>query len=219
MNLDMALHVLLLSLLLGLAATASCLSICMPFFVPFVISHDNSALKGFITSVIFSVGRLIVYMTVGLVFFLIFSNLLENVENVTDIDEFSLFQVVVGWLIIIYGVTVLTKAPVPKICPAKYARGAVSLMVGMLIGSFICPPFILMLVANLEETVLVLVISVLLFWIGSSISIFLMGTGAGFVSKIAHRKFDPEKIRNIMHMVLIMVGIVLFLFPGYANLL
>jgi len=214
----MAIGTILTAFILGLVATGSCLTICMPFFLPFVIANDNNWKKGLLTSLTFSAGRLIVYMVIGFVFYLLFSNLLETVNEGTHLESFNLLNIVIGWIIIIYAVYMISKLPFPKVCPAKYARGGVSLMVGMLIGSFVCPPFLIMLSSTLDESIPTLVGSVFLFWLASSISIILLGTGAGWVSKYIYKKIDPEKIKNIMYMVLIMVGFVFFLVSGYSNI-
>jgi sulfite exporter TauE/SafE len=191
----------------------------MPFFVPFVISQDNSAKKGLITSLIFSAGRLVVYMAVGLLIFFIFTSLFKSGDTEPDLRSFPLMHIVVGFLVVIYALWLLLKLPFPKVCPARFARGMVGLLVGMLLGAFICPPFIFMLVSNLGEPVYFFVLAVLLFWLGSSVSILLLGAGAGFVSKHVYKRVEPEKIQNIMHMVLILVGIMFFIVPGYMNLL
>jgi len=201
------------ALLLGLLATPSCLGVCMPFFVPFVMSSDDSWKKGFRTSLIFSTGRLLVYMAVGLLVFFVFSNILEP-----DLDSFPLVHIVVGCLIVIYAVWMLLKMPFPKICPARFARGAVGMMVGMLLGSFVCPPFIFMVTSNLDQPMPFYALAVLLFWLGSSVSIVLLGTGAGYISRHVHKRFDPEAVRNVMYMVLILVGVVFFILIGFRNL-
>lgn len=195
------------SLAMGLGATASCLGICMPFLVPYIISKDDSGKKGLGTAVIFSIGRLLVYMTMALLFYLVFSELLNDVDSISQIKGFKYLPGILGAIIILYGIWTLLKLPELKICPARYAKGAVSVLMGMLIGSFICPPFIFMLVSNIEESAIVMVLSVTMFWVGSSVSIIILGAVSGRFASVLKEKKGREWVRNVCAFMLIFTGI------------
>jgi len=203
----MNISAVLASLTMGLGATASCLGICMPFLVPYIISKDDSGKKGLVTVVIFSLGRLLVYMTMGILFYYVFSELLNDVESISEIKGFKYLPGILGAVVIVYALWTLLKLPGLKICPARYAKGAVTIIMGMLIGSFICPPFILMLISNIEESVIVMVLSVIMFWVGSSVSIIILGAVSGRFSSLLQEKKGQEWVRNVCAFTLIFTGI------------
>jgi len=203
----MSVPVVIASLGLGLAASGSCLGICMPFFVPFVMAKDDSTKKGFFTALIFCGGRLIVYMSMGLLFFFVFSELLADVDEISEIKGFSYIPLILGVIIIIYAVWIIFRLPSVKVCPAKYAKSAVTLVLGMLIGSFICPPFIFMLVANIDRSLSTFIFSIMMFWVGSSLSFLFLGSVSGKLSKYLRKKKGRDWIRNVCSFILIFTGI------------
>ena len=199
--------VVITSLGLGLAASGSCLGICMPFFVPYVMAKDDTTKKGFLTALIFCGGRLLVYMSMGLLFFFVFSELLADVDEISEIKGFSYIPLILGVIIIIYAVWIIFRLPSVKVCPAKYAKSAVTLVLGMLIGSFICPPFIFMLVANIDRSLSTFIFSIMMFWVGSSLSFLFLGSVSGKLSKYLRKKKGRDWIRNVCSFILIFTGI------------
>ena len=179
----------------------------MPFLVPFIISKDDTGKKGLSTVVIFSFGRLLVYLTMGILFYFVFSELLNDVESISEIKGFKYLPGILGAVIIIYGLWTLLKLPGLKICPAKYAKGGVTIIMGMLIGSFICPPFIFMLISIIEESIIVMILSVIMFWIGSSVSIIILGAVSGRFSSFLREKKGQVWVRNVCAFMLIFTGI------------
>ena len=156
---------------------------------------------------IFSIGRLLVYMTMGILFYFVFSELLKDVGSISEIKGFKYLPGILGAVIIVYGLWTLLKLPGLKICPARYAKGAVTLVMGMLIGSFICPPFIFMLISNIEESAIVMVLSVITFWLGSSVSIIVLGVVSGKFSTFLQEKKGQEWVKNVCSFMLIFTGI------------
>ena len=203
----MTFSVVFASFAMGLGATASCMGICMPFFVPYVVSKDDNYKKGLRTAMFFSAGRLWVYMTLGLLFYYVIREPLDDVIGNTYIKGFRSVPIVLGIIIMIYGLWIIMKLPTIKVCPAKYRKSVLSIILGALIGSFICPPFILMLVANIDETVIIFIISVLMFWVGSSFSILVLGALSGKFSAYLMKVKSREWVRNVCAFVLIFTGI------------
>lgn len=197
----------LVSFALGMVASGSCIGLCMPFFVPYVIQKDKTARQGLITSLIFSGGRLVVYFMVGMVFYFILSTAIKSAEDITDLGGFKYVPLALGVIIVIYGVLTITKAPLPKVCPAKYAKGAVTMVMGILIGSSICPPFIFMLVGTLQEPFIIFVLSVFAFWLASSIAIILLGILSGKLSSYLEKQKSREYISNVTSFILILAGL------------
>ena len=210
----MDLGIILTSLGLGLVASLSCLGFCIPILVPYIMEKDKTPKEGFYTSIFFSVGRLIIYLGIGLVVFAIGSSVTENIPEVW----LKISGLILGIVVMIYGAWIYFKFQKPKWCPAKltpHIRPMFSVMLGVLIGSFFCPLLWITLVGatTLSGDFLTLILSVFAFWIGSSTSIVVAGTISGEGGGRLGKKIGLEKLRELMGMVLIMVGI-FYLFRG-----
>ncbi|UCE39385.1 MAG: sulfite exporter TauE/SafE family protein [Thermoplasmata archaeon] len=195
------------SFVFGLVASISCLGLCIPILVPYIMEKDKTRREGFFTSIFFSMGRLMIYLAIGLVVFMIGSALTERSPS-----TFLQFAVVIlGCLVIIYGAWIVFSLPKPRWCPAKLAenfRPMFSVILGLLIGSFFCPLLWIALVrATLTRDMLTMFLSVFTFWIGSSFAIIAAGTVSGEVGGRWRKKIGIQKLRDICGMVLIMVGI------------
>ncbi len=191
----------------GLTASLSCLGLCIPILVPYIMEKDKTPKEGFITSVFFSMGRLFIYLTIGLVVFMVGSALIERSPS-----GFLTFAVaVLGCVVIIYGAWIVFKVRKPKWCPAKVAenfRPMFSVVLGLLIGSFFCPLLWITLVrATLTRDMLTMFMSVIAFWLGSSGTIIAAGTISGKVGGRWGKKIGSEKLRDVCGMVLMMVGV------------
>jgi sulfite exporter TauE/SafE len=196
------------ALLLGFAASLSCLGLCMPILIPYIVGKDRSFREGFITTSLFSVGRFLIYFTLGLVVFMVGRALTEDAPK--DFLKFAVAAL--GIVVIAYGVVVVFQIPRPKWCPAKITENMdpfFSLILGLLIGSFFCPLLWAALVAAaLTGDFLTMVLSVVFFWVGSSVTIFIAGTVSGEVGGRGKKRIGREKVRDIMGMVLIGAGAV-----------
>lgn len=195
------------ALLLGLTASISCLGLCIPILVPYIIEKDKTPKEGFFTSISFSVGRLIIYFTLGLVVFMIGTLATQDAPS----SWLKIAVVILGGVVIIYGVWIIFRFPKPKWCPAKLAdnfRPAFSVLLGLLIGSFFCPLLWFALIrAALTRDILTMFFSVMVFWLGSSITIIPVGTLSGGVGGRWRKKIGVEKLRDICGIVLILIGV------------
>jgi sulfite exporter TauE/SafE len=195
------------ALLLGLTASLSCLGLCIPILVPYIMERDKKLREGLYTSIFFSVGRLIIYLSIGAVAFIVGSALTEN----TPVIWLKIAAGILGCVIIIYGAWVVFKIPKPNWCPAKLAqnfRPVFSIVLGLLIGSFFCPALWIMLTGSvLSGNFPTLIFSVVAFWSGSSIFILTAGTVSGGVGGRWGKKIGVEKLRDLCGMVLMMVGV------------
>ncbi len=195
------------ALVFGLTASISCLGLCIPILVPYIMERDKTPKEGFFTSITFSVGRLIIYFTLGLVVFMLGTLATQDAPS----GWLSIAVAVLGCVVIIYGVWIVFRLPKPKWCPAKLAdnfRPAFSVILGLLIGSFFCPLLWFALVrAALSRDILTMFFSVMVFWLGSSVTIIPAGTLSGEVGRRWGKKIGIEKLRDICGMVLMMVGV------------
>lgn len=194
------------SLLLGLIASLSCLGLCIPILVPYIMEKDKTSKEGLFTAIFFSVGRLIIYLGVGIAVFMIGS----AVVNRSPETWLKVAVGVLGILIILYGAWIVFKLPKPKWCPAKVSesfRPMFSVILGLLIGSFFCwALWAALLMATLSGDISVLFLSVIAFWAGSSVTILIAGTLSGGVGGRWRKKIGVEKLREICGLVLMMVG-------------
>ncbi len=171
------------------------------------MERDKTLKEGFFTSLTFSVGRLIIYFTLGLVVFMLGTLATRDAPS----SWLNIAVAVLGCVVIIYGVWIVFRLPKPKWCPAKLAdnfRPAFSVILGLLIGSFFCPLLWFALVAAaLTRDLLTVFFSVMLFWLGSSVTIIPAGTLSGGMGGKWRKKIGVEKLRDICGMVLMMVGV------------
>jgi hypothetical protein len=156
---------------------------------------------------------LIIYLLVGFGVFIIGTIALERSPDVW----MKVAVVTLGCTVILYGAWIVFKLPRFVSCPAKIAknfRPFFSVILGVLIGSFFCLPLWIMLgLAVVSGDTLVLFLSVIAFWGGSSTTIIAAGTVSGGVGGRWRKKFGIEKLRELCGMVLMMVGVI-FLING-----
>jgi sulfite exporter TauE/SafE len=197
----------------GLTASISCLGLCIPILVPYIMERDKTSKEGLFTSIFFSMGRFMIYMSMGLAVFMIGSQLTGNSPEIV----LRIAVLLLGIVIISYGAWIVFRVSKPKWCPAKVSqnfRPAFSVILGLLIGSFFCPLLWFTLVqATLTRDFPTLVMSVAVFWVGSSGTILAAGFVSGEVGGRWRKKIGLERIRDICGMALILVGIFYLINP------
>ncbi len=194
------------ALVLGLIASLSCLGLCIPILVPYIMEKDKSLKEGLSTAVFFSIGRLIIYLAIGITVFMIGSRVVGGFPD----EVLRVSVTLLGGVIIIYGAWIVFKMPRPLGCPAKLAqnfRPIFSIILGMLIGSFFCwALWAMLLMVVLSGDFLTMFLSVIMFWIGSSTTIIAAGTISGEAGGRFGKKIGTERLRELCGMVLMMVG-------------
>ncbi len=190
----------------GMTASISCLGLCIPILVPYIMERDKTSKEGLFTAIFFSMGRLMIYLSMGLAVFLIGSQLTGRSPTIM----LEIAVVILGLVIISYGAWIVFRVSRPKWCPTKVSdsfRPAFSVLLGLLIGSFFCPLLWFTLVqATLTRDFITLVLSVGVFWIGSSGTILAAGFVSGEVGGRWRKKIGRKKIRDICGMALMFVG-------------
>jgi sulfite exporter TauE/SafE len=180
----------------------------MPILIPYIVGKDRSFKEGFMTSALFSMGRFLVYFALGLVVFWVGLTLTEDAPS----DFLRIAVALLGISVMIYGAIIVFRVSRPKWCPAKVAEKfnpAFTLILGLLIGSFFCPLLWAALVASaLTRDFMTMVLSVVFFWSGSSITIFAAGTISGEIGGKSKKRIGKDKIKDVMGMVLMMAGAV-----------
>jgi sulfite exporter TauE/SafE len=194
------------SFIFGIGASLSCLSICIPILVPHIMERDKTLKEGLITSTLLSLGRLMIYLGIGIIVFWVGFTLSENAPSLWLAVTF----IALGFIVLIYGAWLVFSPPKPRWCPAKLAsnfRPMFSVILGLLIGSIFCPIlWAALIAAALTRDLSTMFFSVIAFWLGSSTSIISAGTVSGGFGGRWSKKVGSQRLREIMGMVLMMVG-------------
>ena len=196
-----------MGLTLGIGLATSCAVLCLPILVPYIASSAKpSIIRGLYTTLVFSSGRLISYLALGLIFGL----LITTVEINPVITATA--TLVLGLLLAFHGLSVLglfkTKSILGSIF-CRYTEGGKSLVyLGMLTGLRPCLPLIAALtysitLASIGETLTFMVS----FWFASSLLIFLVGPVSAAVLGVTSKKISVERIRRISSLALVAIGL------------
>jgi len=207
--------VIYLGLTLGIGLSVSCAVLCTPILLPHIASSARpSIIRGLYSALVFSSGRLISYLVLGLIFGL----LITTVEFNPAITAAA--TLVLGLLLVFHGLSVLGLFKVKSVLGSFFCRfteGRRSLVyLGMLTGLRPCVPLIAALtysitLAGIGET-LTFMFS---FWLASSVLIFLIGPISGAVFGATSRKISVDRIRRISSLALVAIGLV-FALQGIA---
>jgi sulfite exporter TauE/SafE len=199
--------VIYMGLALGIGLATSCAVLCLPILVPYIASSTKpSIIRGLYTTLVFSSGRLISYLALGLIFGL----LITTVEINPVITAAA--TLILGLLLAFHGLSVLglfkTKSIIGSIF-CRYTEGEKSLIyLGMLTGLRPCLPLIAALtysitLASIGETLTFMVS----FWFASSLLIFLIGPASAAVLVVTSKKISVERIRRISSLALVAIGL------------
>ena len=200
--------VIYLGLTLGIGLSTSCAVLCTPILVPYIASSSQpSIIRGFYSALVFSSGRLISYLALGLIFGL----LITTVEINPAVTATA--TLILGLLLVFHGLSVLglfkTKSVIGSIF-CKYTEGKRSLVyLGMLTGLRPCVPLIAALtyiitLTGIGETLTFMVS----FWLASSLLIFIIGPLSGALIGATSKKISLERIRRVSSLAMVVIGIV-----------
>lgn len=151
--------------LAGLSVGVYCLGLCLPVFLPILLSEKRNLRKSFLLVFEFSIGRLLGYLVFGLIFGWLGQTLQSRIIH----QIVSLGNLWTGLLMILYSLGMIER----KLCRLPYFNKIKwPLLLGLLTGVNICPPFIASLtyVFNLRD-VLNSLIYFLMFFLGTSVYI------------------------------------------------
>ncbi len=195
-------------LTLGIGLSTSCAALCSPILVPYIASSAQpSVIKGFYSAFVFSSGRLISYLALGLIFGL----LITTIEINPAITATA--TLVLGLLLIFQGLSTLglfkTKSVLGSIF-CKYAEGQRSLFsLGVLTGLRPCVPLIAALTYSITLTGVGETLTFMMsFWLASSLLIFVIGPVSGALAGATGKKISAERIRRISSLALVFIGLV-----------
>ncbi len=218
------------ALILGLIVNFACVGVCLPILVPLIMERDRGWRRGLATAGLFSLGRLVVYMSLGL-------GLLALGQKLADEPDPSFTRpaiIVAGLALMVYGGWTIANKGGGSGCADQITdeethpggsatcaglaarvvshvtsgRGMSAIFFGAVVGSLLCPPLWVALagaVLTLDLTVMIL--SVLAFWAGSSVSILAVGLASGHLAPRCEARTGRRQLRDIAAVMLIMMGL------------
>jgi sulfite exporter TauE/SafE len=205
----MIVQALVTSFFLGLSASPTCLGVCLPVLLPHigVVGGGRPLQAGFAASILFALGRLIVYLSLGTALFVLGTTLQEaNLWRNTPWINVGHFLLAI--LITLYGISVVFDWPRLSWCQTLFhgqrQRPLLSVLLGALAASILCPALWL---AFLQVTQLAWLpnawLSIISFWLGSSLFIITIGVSTGAL--LGYWRNLPQ-LRGIAGATLIFVG-------------
>jgi len=235
----MDISILLAAFLLGLSASPRCLAVCMPVMVPMITSDKDSSFRsGTLFSVHLALGRLLVYISLaaatGYVGHVLFD--LDD-EGAGDLLIPRLIMGIIAVVVIVYATALLKGWQSPLSCPRQFlpsiskknqnssarenaddeeageSRKAdlIPFMLGVMFGSILCPPFLILLGTTLASAgFLVSILAGMLFWFGT-LPVNLLGGGVsgefGRKWRIRQDEKEPAFVTNVSAITLLLVGL------------
>lgn len=207
------LTVIYLGLTLGFGLSASCAALCTPILIPYIASAEHPTIRGGLySSILFSLGRLFSYLTLGLLFGLI----------VTSVEINPIFTAVttlaLGCLVVLHGLSALGVFRIRTAIGSTFCKyigtSRSPVYLGIFTGLRPCVPLVAALtysitLSGIGEAFLFM----LSFWFGSSFLIFLIGPISGALARGAAKRVPVERIRRISSVALMVVGL-LFIIQG-----
>jgi len=134
--------------LAGISSGVFCVSSCFPIFIPLLMTAKQSFKSSFRVVFEFSLGRLAGYMLIGSIV-----GLLGEIITITFIHNLSAFALIISGLLLVLYSLALLKHLSKRYCFVKKVK--MPLLLGLLTGVNICPPFVASLayVFNLKSFV------------------------------------------------------------------
>lgn len=243
------------ALILGLVVNLACVGVCLPILVPLILERDRGWKRGLATAGLFSLGRLMVYMGLGLGLLALGKTLADEpdvtfVRGAMTVAGLALI-IYAGW--IAFGKSTGSDAGCKEVHgteeppeghdvgprerksvseretdgerPPSFAscwalagsfkdhaasrQGLSAVFFGALVGSLLCPLLWVALAgAVLTFDLVVLVLSVLAFWAGSSVSILLVGVASGHLAPLCEAQAGGRRgIRDAAAVILVLMGL------------
>jgi sulfite exporter TauE/SafE len=214
----MILQSIVTSFFLGLSASPACLGVCLPVLLPHigVVGGERPVRAGFAVSLFFALGRLVVYLVLGVALFAMGVSLQDAGlwESITKNGVWStVARILLASLVMLYGISVVFGWPRLNWCQTLFhgrrQRPILSMLLGMLAGSVLCPALWLALLYVVRLNWLPAAgLAIVSFWLGSSLIVIAMGISAGAI--LGHWR-NLAQVRGVAGATLIFVGLLYML--------
>ncbi len=206
------LTILLEGLILGLTIGTSCLINCLPVLLAHITADHPGWKNGFISSVSFSLGRLLAYTSYALLFGLTGYIIDEFVASSTLI--FIIFTIILVVFLLVYGLSLAVGEDYfpslsKKVCAFTQTRNS-SLLLGILIGLFPCGPLFLVFAQAIvlgAESLLFSFLYFLVFWSATNLYIFIAGLIIGGGADYIRQREKIERIKRISGFILVLIAV------------
>jgi len=202
--------ILMSGLLLGLGVGTSCMVFCTPVLVPHIVADHRGGKRGLFTSIVFSLGRLVAYLTYALALGVAGEILSNGIQS-----SASPMLIGMGALMIIYGVSIsyghhVWPSVASRIC-CHFRSHNSTIVLGMLMGLTPCLPLTMAMAYSLTLRDLLATIGFFIFfWLGSSTYTVALGGAAGAIGQLAVARIQVGRIRRISGIALSAAGILFF---------
>jgi sulfite exporter TauE/SafE len=209
----MVFQVVAASFLLGLSASPACLGVCLPVLLPHigVVGGERPLQAGFAASLFFTLGRLVIYLGLGMLLFALGASLQGAGLwdwAVGNAPWFGASRFLLAILVALYGISVVFNWPRLAWCQTFFhgprQRPLLSILLGALAGSILCPALWL---AFLQAAQLgwqpLAWLSIVSFWLGSSLIVITAGVSAGAILRYWR---NLAQVRGVAGATLIFVG-------------
>jgi len=194
-----------------IVGSSTCLLVCAPILLPYLIGTSGSWKKGFKATLVFSTGRLTVYIVYG---FLIGLGKQIYIDYFVKSPFNTYLQVFAGLFILIIGFLLILGKKSTNLCPVlekllikKNLRTV--FILGLFMGMTPCPPMMAAFAYIFIKTTSLIssIFLVLSFGLGTVFSpLLVLGTFSGFISQKVPRVRALQVLKALSALVLIFWG-------------
>ncbi|OPX91604.1 MAG: hypothetical protein A4E53_00680 [Pelotomaculum sp. PtaB.Bin104] len=199
------------ALVMGFSASLSCMAWCVPVIVPYTGAGEKSSLKsGFITSLLFSIGRLFSYAGL-LAIFLAMKAIFTLSPVITLVAGLTS-----GIIMILSGLASMGILPwnnrIGRLVCRQAAGNRSPFYLGLLTGLRPCGPLLaaIAFAITLSETAYIAAF-ILFFWIASSLLVLVLGAAGGQVFSFIGGRIGSQRLHNIVGTAMVIIGLFLIL--------
>lgn len=203
---------------LGLSFSVACTATCLPVLLPYITSAEHPTIRGGLYStILFSFGKLIAYLTLGLLFGLLATSL-EMSPGVA-----AGLKLTLGGLLVIHGLVTFgilnIKSGVLGIkskIGAAFCSYTMTKRAPVYLGILTSIRPCMSLLAALAYTITLpgigeITLFMLVFWLGSSLVVILLGTLTGVLARTVANSIRAERVRRISGIAMLVIGMVFIL--------
>jgi len=204
------LSILMSGLLLGFGVGTSCMAFCTPVLVPHIVADHRGGKRGLFTSMVFSLGRLVAYLTYALALGVAGETLSAGIQS-----SASPMLISMGALLIVYGVSIsyghhIWPSVTSRICGHFRSHNS-TFVLGLLMGLTPCLPLTMAMAYSLTlRDLLAAIAFFIFFWLGSSTYTLALGGATGAIGQLAVARMQVGRIRRISGIALSTAGILFF---------
>lgn len=204
---------------LGLSfGSGPCLASCGPIILSYIVGTKKNILKGFLVYALFSLSRILVYLILGILFFIVGKFFLEGL-----IEKFSRYLSIIGgaFIVLLGALTLIGRRIGVPVCGflqknlLEHDKKSVILL-GLIFGLLPCAPLLAVYsyIGLMQKSLITSQLYILSFGLGSFFSpLILIVLFAGFIPQflIAKKEAYSRYFSVICGIIIIWLGVDLIL--------